>query len=449
MSYSDLSKKEYEDRILHEVGIIVSIIIIGVCVLVFFIKSTFISNDRAVSDTEAAGQIISDPDNLINVEKYTDSDMDAGEGIVDETSEAVELYEETSSFQVNNQYAESTMTNSETNHSDRVSVSGNVASPEVITINPIAGMSAPIAGAEIETYTGNISYEDQEEIYSFVATFDGYYRIALSQMMSGNSVSLYLYDDLWNVVSSNSYCYNDDGLTGRELLAGKTYYVKVKQSSGYTGYILSIYKQKAPVNISGFTEIADSIEFEDQRNYYVFCPAVDGRYRFELSNVYSGKSMNIRLCNSLGEDLKSNSYCYNGDGITVKDLKAGEAYLLIIRQGSGYSTYTLNIGYQKSVTDVSGYRMINDCIEYTDQCNIYSFTPNRSGDLEITLFGTQAGTSMTIKVLNDLDEVLKSTTLYSNGDTCTLKDIDLGTHYRIMVIQSSGRSEYTINLNII
>ena len=55
------------------------------------------------------------------------------------------------------------------------------------------------------------------------------------------------------------------------------------------------------------------------------------------------------------------------------------AYELQIRQNSDYSSYKLKIGMQKETVDISDYDIISDSVTFTDQRNVYTFTPDESG----------------------------------------------------------------------
>lgn len=54
MSYDNYNSSTYESRIMKEVMIIISVIIIGVCVLVYYINNNFGRSDSANSDTDSA-----------------------------------------------------------------------------------------------------------------------------------------------------------------------------------------------------------------------------------------------------------------------------------------------------------------------------------------------------------------------------------------------------------
>lgn len=99
-------------------------------------------------------------------------------------------------------------------------------------------------------------------------------------------------------------------LTIKDMQAGETYQVQVKQYTGLDSYTLSIGHQKETVDVTGYTVVKDSIEFKDQRNVYLFTPSITGRYRFEISDLTKGSDheVNLLVYNSGGGEEASTSY---------------------------------------------------------------------------------------------------------------------------------------------
>lgn len=322
----------------------------------------------------------------------------------------------------------------------------NVASIEskLFTVNSLIKNESSVGNAEILSFAGNITNDDQEDIYTFTAPYDGRYRVDLTNLMSDTNVELYIYDDLGERIASDSYCQNGEGLTVKDLKAGRAYTIKVKQDNGYSNYLLSVGLQKATVDITGITEFTDSVEFTDQRNVYSFTVPINGRYRFELSGMQGGTAVELYMFNSLDETVASDSYCQNGEGITVKDLKAGEIYEIQIRQDEGYSSYKMNIGYQKETVDISEYTMVSDSVEYTDQRNVYSFTVPIDGRYRFELSGMQSGTAVELYMFNSLDETVASDSYCQNGEGITVKDLKAGEVYEIQIRQDEQFSSYVM-----
>lgn len=438
MSYDNYNSDTYESRIMKEVMIIISIIIIGICVLVYYINNNFGRSDIANSDTDS----VYVETNAGSTEKSTQvaSTEDKEHNTVNNT---VKTDNKVSTTEISNSTVIEDKTEVVTvNKSLSIGkIEQSAHSVEGLKSNATSG-----AAADVIRYSGNIGAEDQEDWYSFTAPYEGRYRIDVSGIQSGTDVRLYLYDELGDVVTSDTYCTNGEGITGKGLEAGKTYSIKVKQDSGYSSYSLAIGMQKAPIDLTGYTAISDSIEFIDQRNVYYFSVPLTGRYRFNMSEIYSGTDVELYIFDSLGNTVASDTYCTNGDGITVRDLQAGAIYEIQVRQDNGFSGYKLSIGYQKSTVDISDYTIVNDSIEYTDQRNVYSFTVPVDGRYRFELSGMTDGTDVELYMFNYLEETVASDTYCTNGDGITVKDLKAGETYEVQIRQDNGFSSYTLSI---
>lgn len=436
MSYDNYNSGTYESRIMKEVMIIISVIIIGICVLVYYINNNFGRSDIANSDTDS----VYVETNAGSTEKSTQvaSTENKERNTVNNT---VKTDNKVSTTEISNSTVIEDKTEVVTvNKSLSIGkIEQSAHSVEGLKSNATSG-----AAADVIRYSGNIGAEDQEDWYSFTAPYEGRYRIDVSGIQSGTDVRLYLYDELGDVVTSDTYCTNGEGITGKGLEAGKTYSIKVKQDSGYSSYSLAIGMQKAPIDLTGYTAISDSIEFIDQRNVYYFSVPLTGRYRFNMSEIYSGTDVELYIFDSLGNTVASDTYCTNGDGITVRDLQAGAIYEIQVRQDNGFSGYKLSIGYQKSTVDISDYTIVNDSIEYTDQRNVYSFTVPVDGRYRFELSGMTGGTDVELYMFNYLEETVASDTYCTNGDGITVKDLKAGETYEVQIRQDNGFSSYTL-----
>lgn len=348
-------------------------------------------------------------------------------------------------------------TGSDADNQDEVSDTTNtVKGYSVVNVNSLESKNTSIAplfknvssveNAYFENYSGNISRDNQEDVYTFTAPYDGWYRVDISELMSDTVVTLHAYDASGDVVSYDSYCTNGEGITLKDLSAGQVYTVKVKQDKKYSAYSLSIGFQKKTVNISGITEFTDSIEFEDQRNIYKFTPAKTGRYRFDLSEIHSGTSFEVYVYNPLGETVVYDSYCTNGEGVTAKELKAGEEYTVRVSQNEDYSPYKMNIGYQKETMDISQYSSVSDSIEFTDQKNVYTFTVPVDGRYRFEMSEMLNGTSVELYMYNSLGETVGYDSYCKSGEGITVKDLKAGEVYEIQVRQNEKFSSYVLSI---
>ena len=316
-------------------------------------------------------------------------------------------------------------------------------SPYVLTVG-LQKETVDLSGLTL--LTDSVEYTDQRNVYSFTVPRDGRYRFEFARMMSGMKVDLYVFNDLNETVGSYTYCTNGCGLTLKDLKAGEVYEVQVRQNSDVGSYNLIIGLQKETVDLSGLTLLTDSVEYTDQRNVYSFTVPRDGRYRFEFARMMSGMKVDLYVFNDLNETVGSYTYCTNGCGLTLKDLKAGEVYEVQVRQSSDVGSYNLLIGLQKETVAVQRGSRIEDSVEFTDQRNVYSFTPDIAGSCTLTLSGVQSGTNFDLYVFDDLGSVVNSRTYAANDSTLKLDGLLAGVRYEIQVRQSSGTGSYALSV---
>ena len=329
------------------------------------------------------------------------------------------------------------------------------------SISKITQSSTSIDAAILKVYNGNITKINQIDEYSFVATRNGTYRIEIDGMSADMAVSLYVFNDSGKQISYDSSLFNNgEGLTV-ELVANKTYTIEVREfhriySSVPTlgSYTLNIWNQKPTVDVTNYTQINDSIEYFDQSNYYTFTPSTSGTYRIEVTNMKASTDVMLYIYNDLDERIAYDSSLFNnGEGLTVT-LTANKTYTIAVynfHQNYEYTatalgSYTLNIWNQKPTVDVTSKAQIKDSIQYTDQVNIYNFTVDVAGDHIVKITNLDSSVTTGIYVYNNLDERGAYDTSFRNNDSLSLKNLEIGTNYRIVVEQSSSTGSYTLTI---
>ena len=230
-------------------------------------------------------------------------------------------------------------------------------------------------------------------------------------------------------------------MTTADLNADTKYYFVVEQGGNTGSYTLNIGSQKPTTEISSYTTVSDSTQFTNQRNIYNFTSSVAGTYRFELSNVPQNIWFKFYLYNSSMEQLNYGSGD-NGDGITA-DLDADTEYYFVVEQGGNTGSYTLNVGSQKPIIDISSYMTVSDSTQFTNQRNIYDFTSSVAGNYRFELSNVSQDTWFKFYLYNSSMEQLKYGS-GDNGDGITA-DLDADTEYYFVVEQGGNTGSYNLN----
>lgn len=312
------------------------------------------------------------------------------------------------------------------------------------SINPYNKDDKTISPAEFTYYSGTISQTNQADTYYFSVTEAGVYRIELSDMVSGFKVSMCLYDSSGSMVKWNTGIGQGYGVTA-SLDANSIYKLVIEYSSGTGAYNVFIGRQKPTIDITNYTTIYDSIEFVEQQNNYLFTPAVSGVYRFYIAQINSGIKVSLNIYDDAGYGVDYNSGIGQGDGATVT-LEAGRTYLIRIQQSSNTGDYALAIGYQKKTTNISKYDIISDSIQFSGQENQYIFSPTSNGEYTFEISGVASGTKISIYVYDSAGYRVNGSSGMSNGSKLKVS-LEANGVYSIVIKQSSGEGDYTINVS--
>lgn len=186
---------------------------------------------------------------------------------------------------------------------------------------------------------------------------------------------------------------------------------------------------------------SDSITQNGEKKRYTINTAEAGTYRFEFSDIPQNIQFSLYLYNSNMEQLQKATYCSNGYGMTA-ELGTNAVYYLHVVQAYNVGSYTLNFGFQKPTCDVSGYHVIRDSIQYTDQKNYYRFVPETSAVHEIA-FSISGDARFTLYVYNSYMEQLAKEAYRRDGDGLSI-ELDKGEIYYIVVAQENGMGRYDL-----
>ena len=315
------------------------------------------------------------------------------------------------------------------------------------SINPIPQSSHAIGAADIEVHTGNITTQDQEDIYSFTPPRDGTYRFQLNNMMASAEVELLVRDNFGEALEWTSFGETNPGLTISDMKAGVKYQIEIEQYRSTTSYELSIGKQKPIIDVSAYTKITDSTEFTDQYNTYTFTPQINGTYRFQISKMIASAEVDLLVRDNFGEALEWTSFGETNPGLTIDGMKAGVEYQIEIEQYINYSDYELYIGLQKPIVDISSYKKVKDSVEYTDQVNIYTFIPSKDGKYRF-LLSNVINAKVYLGIYDNLGKQLERKWSFSDQIEIILSGMKKGVKYEILVEQDRKTTDYELSFGI-
>lgn len=312
-----------------------------------------------------------------------------------------------------------------------------------LTVDLIKNKKTTLNNVDFITYDGFLGYEGQIDEYEIITYNSGKYRFDISNTLSQTKIRIEIYDSLNNRIANESLTSNQ-GVTV-ELESNSFYSIKIKQMSNIDNYTLTIGQPKLNTDISNYFIINDSIEFKDQMNIYTYTPTITGRYRFNFSEIQHGIKLSLGVYDSKNNRVGYNNNLGNNSGITV-DLTANEKYSIQIGQNGDFGKYILNIGKQKEIKDVSDYTQINDSIEFTDQRNIYTYTPKIDGNYYIGFSEIINGVDMTLFVKNKLGETLKNNNYTIRNNDGVSYNLKGGEQYTIYVVYRNNYSTYQMNI---
>ena len=276
-----------------------------------------------------------------------------------------------------------------------------------------------------------IAFENQENLYTFIAPRTGRYRFELTEVNANTRITMQMWDKLDNLVMTDS----SHG-SSVELKAGEVYRLKVKQYRDLGSYTMRIYFPKESMDITGYGTINDKIEFNDQINSYTFTAPYTGQYRFNLAETNANVKITMQMWDRLDNLVMNNS----SHGASV-ELKAGETYRLHIKQYREKGSYKLVVGHQKKSVDISKYNIVHDSITYEGQQNIYYFTPSETRKYQFTIANPQSNCYFLISTYDEHEN-----TVFTTRSTTTQASLEANKTYKIQIQQSTGYDSYSLSI---
>ena len=328
--------KDYDKLILREIIIITIIIVFGGGLLCRYISKTMLNSNK--------------PSKNVVEESIDDKGSSKSESVSVITPTEVSATEVSSEPEYS-ETIQSEIVQSEANQSG--TEQSEVTQPEVVLdIDPLtskeidigslasSGVDSPIDVTGYTCIHDSLETEDQVNTYTFTPPIDGEYGFCFTDVRKGDYLNLYIIDNLGYSHDYYEMHNNSSGIV--EMEAGQTYEIKVKQKHGLDPYTLNIGYQKETVDISDYTVVNDSLEFDYQVNRYIYNKTTSDDVSFTVSGIRNNTKINVYVYDELDYCIKRYPDVWNGHTFTWDDVPIG-TYEIIVKQSKGYSPYTLSI----------------------------------------------------------------------------------------------------------
>lgn len=186
-----------------------------------------------------------------------------------------------------------------------------------------------------------------------------------------------------------------------------------------------------------------TIYSKDEINEYSFTADVEGIYCLYFTEMEYEFEVKVQILNYLHEEMAS-AWISNNESLTTESIPEGE-YSIVITGGSKTGSYEFAIFHQKHAIDINQFARINDAIEYKKQQNNYLFTPDCSGIYRFDFSELMYDTEIRIVIYNHLNEPVLDKYI-NEEEGVTANDLEAGEHYRICISQSSGLTQYSLEI---
>jgi len=307
------------------------------------------------------------------------------------------------------------------------------------------GDTVSIKKERIGTRNGNMKKTGQMDTYFVTPPVDGTYRFEIEQMKKDASVFVSIQSLSGQKIEKEKECQNKEEITA-QLKAGETYRIIVRQKKSFGTYQVNIEYEKSQKDISGYTEIWDSMEYKNQCNHYIFKAETDGRYRVEIEEAEENASFSIMIKDHDGRVLYELDDIKKGQGITLDGWIAGEKYTIDIIQHTGIGDYILKIGVQKKKENISDADMVEDQMEFEDQINRYHFSPKEDGSYVFMMREIGADQYLNMTVFDASGNIVATESMLTQDSSLILENGKAQKQYEIQIQQEAGFDTYKFSV---
>lgn len=241
---------------------------------------------------------------------------------------------------------------------------------------------------------------------------------------------------------------------------------------------LTIYVllMKPYIDISGATVINDTFnedifsgigDIDSDKTYsfasYDYTPDETGDYTIWFDNIEISKGKELYSENNLfnvgiinGDNVISSKKIYvNGNDTQVQSyLEAGKTYqikLAVKNQvnsevyHNGDVSFSMHIGHEEPISDITGYISISDHIDYAGQEKTYTVTPCRKQTIQYTLSKMREGAKVNVEIHDNSGNVINSYNELGNESKFELKDAMKDNKYTV-VIDGKEVTDYVLSV---
>ena len=208
--------------------------------------------------------------------------------------------------------------------------------------------------SEVSEIKDQITFYRQKNVYTFTPKINGSYRFEITNKTANAKFKLMAWDTYDSNIMEVTAGGYEDGET-IELEADTIYTIQVRQEEGIGQYTLHICQQKEKIDVSGYTEIDDSIQFTDQNIYYDFKAPATGIYLIQVGNFREQFGVECNIYDENIQELASNRLLADYKSQKKYDkgieLEKGKEYFVQISENNGGGDYSLLITYPEEAAD--------------------------------------------------------------------------------------------------
>lgn len=248
---------------------------------------------------------------------------------------------------------------------------------------------------------------------------------------------------LWaGAVQAESVVETEDGLQHIEVPAVTEKKIKISKVGRKNEETAQEYEGAVSMQRPKIVTKSGVLEETGQKDTYVFVAPLYGTYRMEFAGMEENMAVSLKVLDGEGQVKASEE---DGKSVTVK-LAQGERCQIEVEQKEKLGAYQLITVYQKKTVDISGYTAVCDWMEYKNQENSYTFTPQFSGRYQLELCEMEEKEILSVSVCDETGETIFQDDEMRDGEGIVMDGVRAGVTYTICITQRQGLGSYRMNI---